>query len=120
MNVVLLVVLLGLSFFFLQTGYEFLALLTLVLAGMLFFVGSRKDESTSVKITEPFGPQGPIVVENKMPDIPSGINFKIKDNWKEYMGFEYSFFNWGNAWHNVGHFLYRLFFPQRKEKKDKH
>lgn|SRR3990167_9022273 len=117
-NTIILIGLLAISYVFFSSGMEFLALLMLVLAAMLFLSGSAQSSaSPNVSVTEPFGPQGPIVVENKLPEIPERINFKIKPNWHEYMGFEYAMFNFGFAMNNLFHFFYNLMTGTKTGKK---
>lgn len=123
MNFVLILVLAALGFVFLQSGLTFLAILVFALMVLLLLSASfsKKDVGPSnLKISEPYGPEGPIVVENKMPDVPKLIKFKLKNDWHDYRQFEYSFFNFGSAWHNVGNFLVQLIFGLRPPKKGGH
>lgn len=121
MSAFLLIGLLAIAYFLFVSGLEFLGLLALVIAALFFLTGSFQSQAagpSNMKITEPFGPQGPIVVENKMPDIPPRINFKVKPNYHEYMGFEYAMFNWGTAWHNLGMFFYNLLSGSKTNKPE--
>lgn len=121
MNLILLVVLGALAFFFLQSGLTFLAVLIfalMILALLSSGFSKQSGAPENLKISEPYGPEGPIVVENKMPDVPKLIKFKIKNDWHDYRQFEYSFFNFGSAMHNVGNFLVQWIFGLRPPKKD--
>lgn len=119
MNILLVVALLAGAFVTEQMGLTFLAILFVLLAVLMFLTGSGSSSSSgshpNVNITEPFGPEGPIVVENKVPDVPYPLYLKMKHDWHDYRQFEYSFFNFGSAAHNMGHFLYRLIAGPRKK-----
>ncbi len=125
MNLTLLLVLLAGAFFAAQAGLMFVALLLLAIAVLVALTGSGSGGSSShgqgganVNITEPYGPEGPIVVENKMPDMPYQVFLKLKHDWHDYRQFEYSMFNWGSAWNNMGNFLWKLISGQRPKPKD--
>jgi len=112
MNLPLVLGLLLGAFFAEQSGLSFVAVLLILLALLMVFTGSGSSGQGSghpnVNITEPFGPEGPIVVENKVPDVPYPLMLKLKHDWHDYRQFEYSFMNFGSAMHNIGHFIYRL------------
>lgn len=113
MNIVLIGALLVGAFFAEQSGLTFVAVLLVLLSALVAFSGAGSSSAhgaqPNVKITEPFGPEGPIVVENKVPDVPYPLFLKMKHDWHDYRQFEYSFMNFGSAAHNIGHFIYRLF-----------
>lgn len=113
MNIVLVGGLLAGAFLSEQAGLSFVAILLILLAVLVMLSGSGSSSQggthPNVNITEPFGPEGPIVVENKVPDVPYPLMLKLKHDWHDYRQFEYSFMNFGSAAHNIGHFFYRLF-----------
>lgn len=124
MNLVLVLALLLGAFFAEQAGLSFAAVL-LVLLAVLLLLGGAGGESSSggaakVKITEPYGPEGPIVVENKVPDVPYPLLLKLKHDWHDFRQFEYSFFNFGSAMHNLGHFFYQMITGHHKKDDNGH
>ncbi len=123
MNIILVLALLAGAFFSEQMGLTFVAVLLVLMAALVLFTGGSRSGSggnahPNVNITEPFGPEGPIVVENKVPDVPYPLMLKLKHDWHDYRQFEYSFMNFGSAAHNVGHFLYQLITGHRPKKDD--
>ncbi len=122
MNIILVLALLGGAFLTEQMGLTFLAVLFVLMAALMFLTGSGKPSGhgphPNVNITEPYGPEGPIVVENKVPDVPYPLMLKLKHDWHDYRQFEYSFMNFGSAAHNVGHFLYQIITGHRPKKGD--
>ncbi len=121
MNIVLIIALLAGAFFTEQMGLTFVAILLVILAVLMMLTGGTSTSSghpSNVNITEPYGPDGPIVVENKVPDVPYPLMLKLKHDWHDYRQFEYSFMNFGSAMHNVGNFLWQLVSGQRPPKDD--
>ncbi len=121
MNLVLTIGLLAGAFLCEQNGLTFVAILLVILAVLLMLTGGSDSASgghPKVNVTEPFGPDGPIVVENKVPDVPYPLMLKLKHDWHDYRQFEYSFMNFGSAMNNVGNFLWQLFSGQRPPKQD--
>ncbi|MBI5225815.1 hypothetical protein HY994_01080 [Candidatus Micrarchaeota archaeon] len=122
MNLVLIVLLLGGAFIFEQMGLTFVAILLVILTVLLLVTGSGSDSGhgskQNVNITEPFGPDGPIVVENKVPDVPYPLMLKLKHDWHDYRQFEYSFMNFGSSMNNLGNFFWMLLSGQRPPKED--
>ncbi|MBI2445619.1 hypothetical protein HYV43_04490 [Candidatus Micrarchaeota archaeon] len=122
MNLLLVAALAAGAFITEQMGLTFVAILMLILAVLVLLTGSGSGsghgENPNVNITEPFGPEGPIVVENKVPDVPYPLLLKLKHDWHDYRQFEYSFFNFGSSMHNVGNFIWQLLSGQRPPKSD--
>ncbi|MDP2717629.1 MAG: hypothetical protein Q8P02_02715 [Candidatus Micrarchaeota archaeon] len=117
MNILLVALLMGGAYVMAESGSTFIAVLLVVLAVLMLLGGSSSKSGGSapnVSIHEPYGPEGPIIVENKLPDIPSRIDMKFKTNWHEYQGFEYAMMNAGSAVNNMGNFFTKLFFRPRR------
>ena len=125
MDLILVIALLAGAFVSEQMGLTFVAVLLVALAVLMLLSGSASGSSSgsrgappNVNITEPYGPDGPIIVENKVPDVPYPLMLKLKHDWHDYRQFEYSFMNFGSSMHNLGHFLYQMITGHHQKKDE--
>ncbi len=87
MNLLLVLLLAALAFFFVNEGLIFLAFITLVLLVLAALGGSTPSrESSQAFAGESGGPD--VILEQEEPDIPSNIDIKVKPNWEANTLFE--------------------------------
>ena len=111
----IIAILLFVAAFFLMETLPFVALLCVMLGVLSLFVSGREAQSAgNVKISEPYGPQGPIIVEQKTPNMPKSIAIKVKPDWKDQVPFEYIIGNLGWVVDRFGHFFVSLFTGKKK------
>lgn len=104
MNLLLVLLLAVLAFFFINEGMLFLGFLALIVLAFaaLGAVGSRSPQGAS---SEAGGPD--VVIEQEEPDIPSNIDIKVKPNWESNTLFEDMFAADGEMFDVIGRSLAR-------------
>ena len=78
------------AYVLIEGGVPFVGFLAGMVGILLLLVGGRKTGSSAVNIHEPMGPNGPIVVEQKLPPIPAKMYLKVKPDWTDRATFEYA------------------------------
>ncbi len=87
MNLLLVLLLAALTFFFVNEGLIFLAFVTLVLLVLAALGGSTPRREPAY--AHAGGSGGPdVILEQEEPDIPSNIDIKVKPNWEANTLFE--------------------------------
>lgn len=102
------------AYFLMEAGLQFVALLSAIIGAMLLLTSGGKSNAGGVTIHEPMGPNGPIVVEQKMPAMPSLIQLKVKPKWKDRASFEYIMEHTGWWVDKLFRWIAFLFFPKKK------
>ncbi len=106
------------AYFLIEGGMQFLGILAAII-GFLLLIASSKKSSSAISIHEPMGPNGPIIVEQKLPPIPSSMKLKIKPDWEDRVTFEYAAQNTGWALDKIFRWLFYIL-AGSKPKAKKH
>jgi hypothetical protein len=100
MNLLLVLLLAILAFFFINEGMIFPGFITLVLLVLAALSGSRSPAGRPAPSAGAGGPD--VILEQEEPDIPSNIDIKVKPNWEANTLFEDIFAADGEMLDTVG------------------
>jgi hypothetical protein len=109
MTMILSLLLFAAAYFLIEGGLQFVGILSAVIGVLLIFTsGGKKSHSGNVSIHEPMGPNGPVVVEQKLPDIPAKMYVKVKPDWTDRVAFEYAMEHTGWVVDRIFRWLFHL------------
>ena len=109
-------VLFAAAYFLIEGGLQFVGILAAIIGVLLLLTGGGKSRSP-VRIHEPMGPNGPVVVEQKLPPIPERMYLKVKPDWTDRVAFEYTMEHTGFWVDKLFRWLFYIFAGPKAKKK---